>query len=97
MSVTINPKRLSSGNAKPARYPEVALVVATDGAGNGFRGSDFAIGKRWLLTAAHVVYDKPEFDGLAQSIEVSPDTIPEKTITRSRLIKYIFPPQGDPD
>jgi V8-like Glu-specific endopeptidase len=72
MAVTINPNTLPSGNAKPAKYPEVALVQATDVAGNGFNGTGFAIGKRWLLTASHVVYDEPVFDGLAKSILVAP-------------------------
>jgi len=72
MAVTINPNILPSGNAKPAKYPEVAFVQATDVAGNGFKGTGFAIGKRWLLTAQHVVYDEPVFDGFAKRIAVAP-------------------------
>jgi len=98
MAVTINPNKLPSGSAKPAKYPEVALVETTDGRGNFFRGSGFAIGKRWLLTASHVVYDKRVFGGLAKSIVVAPGFNPRKDSPPFSFANRVYYfPQADPD
>ncbi|TVS06113.1 MAG: hypothetical protein EA413_05280 [Cyanobium sp. PLM2.Bin73] len=98
MGTRVNPRNLNPSNVKPGDFPAVALITATGRGGNGLTGSGFAIGRRWLLTASHVVYNKAVLGGLARNLAVYPSYNPNRkknNVTFADKLYYFS--QVDPD